>query len=427
MNLEDINIDNHPCFNPGACHSFGRVHLPVAPRCNVSCNFCNRKFDCVNESRPGVTSNIMTPKQALAYTEKVFGTSDKISVVGIAGPGDPFANAVETMDTLALVRQRYPNTILCVASNGLGILPHVPMLAELKVSHVTITVNGIDPEVVSKVYAWARIDKKVYRGIELGKMIVERQLAAVKALRAHNIIVKINSIIIPGVNDHHIPEISAFAKEHGSEMMNCIPMIPVEDTPFEILGEPDAKMVARVRLQSGQNVKQMLHCARCRADAVGPIGEGIADEFKEILANATQVMHDPSRPYIAVASLEGALVNQHLGEANRFLIFERTDESESGYQYRELRMAPKPGTGESRWEALGELLKDCRAVLVNAAGDKPKRSLQDTGIQIIEADGMIDDALDYVFNNKALPKRLQNEFKGCGSGVTCKGSGMGCA
>ena len=66
-------------------------------------------------------------------------------------------------------------------------------------------------------------------------------------------------------------------------------------------------------------------------------------------------------------------------------------------------------------------------VLVNAAGDKPKRSLQDTGIQIIEADGMIDDALDYVFNNKALPKRLQNEFKGCGSGVTCKGSGMGCA
>lgn len=427
MDLEDINIENHPCFNPGACHSFGRVHLPVAPRCNVSCNFCNRKFDCVNESRPGVTSNIMTPRQALEYTKKVFGKSEQISVVGIAGPGDPFANAEETMETFELIREEYPKTILCVASNGIDILPHVPRLAELKVSHVTITVNGVDPDVVAEVYAWARADKKVFRGRALGEMIVERQLAAIKAIRAHGIMVKINSIIIPGVNDHHIPEISALAKEHGAEMMNCIPMIPVENTPFESLGEPDAKMIARVRLLSGQNVKQMLHCARCRADAVGPIGDGIADEFKEILENATSPLHDPSRPYVAVASLEGALVNQHLGEANRFLIFERTDETETGYKYRELRMAPTPGAGENRWKALGALLKDCKAVLVNAAGDKPKRAMQDTGLQIIEVDGMIDEALEYVFSNKEIPKRLQNEFKGCGSGVTCKGSGMGCA
>ncbi len=427
MNLENLNIDNHPCFNPDACHSFGRVHLPVAPRCNVSCNFCNRKFDCVNESRPGVSSNIMTPRQALEYTKKVFGKSDKISVVGIAGPGDPFANPEETMETFELIRAEYPNTILCVASNGLDILPYVPRLAELKVSHVTITVNGIDPDVLSEVYAWARSNKKVYRGRAMGQMIVAKQLEAIRAIRAHGIIVKINSIIIPGINDHHIPEISALAKEYGAEMMNCIPMIPVADTPFESLGEPDQKMIARVRLLSGQNVKQMLHCARCRADAVGPIGDGIADEFKEILEDATQALYDPSRPYIAVASLEGALVNQHLGEAARFLIFERSDETESGYKYRELRMAPTPGAGESRWKALGALLKDCKAVLVNAAGDKPKRAMQDTGLDIIEVDGMIEEALDYVFSNQPIPKRLQNEFKGCGSGISCRGSGMGCA
>ncbi len=427
MNLEDINIDNHPCFNPGACSSFGRVHLPVAPKCNVSCNFCNRKFDCVNESRPGVTSNIMTPKQALEYTKKVFGKSDQIAVVGIAGPGDPFANPEETMETFELVREEHPNTILCVASNGLGILPYVPRLAELKISHVTITVNGIDPDVVSEVYAWARADKKVYRGRALGEMIVAKQLEAIKAIRAAGIIVKINSIIIPGVNDHHIPEISALAKEHGCEIMNCIPMIPVENTPFESLGEPDQKMIARTRLLSGQNVKQMLHCARCRADAVGHIGNGIEDEFKEILESATQPLYDPARPYVAVASLEGALINQHLGEANRFLIFERTDETESGFKYRELRMAPTPGAGESRWKALGGLLKDCKAIVVNAAGDKPKKAMQDTGLEIIEADGMIDDVLEYVFSNQEIPNRLQNEFKGCGAGVTCKGSGMGCA
>ena len=50
---------------------YGRVHLPVAPKCNVQCNFCNRRHDCVNESRPGVTSRVLSPGQALHYLHEV--------------------------------------------------------------------------------------------------------------------------------------------------------------------------------------------------------------------------------------------------------------------------------------------------------------------------------------------------------------------
>lgn len=56
-----FDISKHPCFNPAVKGQFGRVHLPVAPKCNIKCNFCNRKYDCINESRPGVTSNVLTP------------------------------------------------------------------------------------------------------------------------------------------------------------------------------------------------------------------------------------------------------------------------------------------------------------------------------------------------------------------------------
>ena len=84
-----MHLENHPCFNEGACSSYGRIHLPVASRCNVQCNFCNRKFDCVNESRPGVTSGILSPDQAIRYLDEVMATRKDISVVGIAGPGDP--------------------------------------------------------------------------------------------------------------------------------------------------------------------------------------------------------------------------------------------------------------------------------------------------------------------------------------------------
>ena len=49
-------LDTHPCYNEKACSQFARMHLPVAPACNIQCNYCNRKYDCTNESRPGVTS-----------------------------------------------------------------------------------------------------------------------------------------------------------------------------------------------------------------------------------------------------------------------------------------------------------------------------------------------------------------------------------
>ncbi|HSQ85889.1 MAG TPA: nitrogen fixation protein NifB, partial [Desulfobacterales bacterium] len=68
----------------------------MAPRCNIQCKFCNRQFDCVNESRPGVTSAVLSPAQAMVYLEEVLRQKPNIRVVGIAGPGDPFANAPQT-------------------------------------------------------------------------------------------------------------------------------------------------------------------------------------------------------------------------------------------------------------------------------------------------------------------------------------------
>ena len=105
MNRPDIN--NHPCFNVHAKGSCGRVHLPVAPDCNIKCNYCNRKYDCVNESRPGVTSSVLTPDQAVLYLERVLEKASNITVAGIAGPGDAFADPKVTMETLRLIRKDF--------------------------------------------------------------------------------------------------------------------------------------------------------------------------------------------------------------------------------------------------------------------------------------------------------------------------------
>jgi uncharacterized Fe-S cluster-containing radical SAM superfamily protein len=202
MTSAQLDLSRHPCFNPLAKGSFGRVHLPVAPKCNIKCNYCNRKYDCVNESRPGVTSTVLTPAQAVEYVGRVLAREPRISVAGIAGPGDPFANGEETMDTLRLLRRGFPEIILCLASNGMNIGPCIPELGELKVSHVTVTVNAVDPEIGARIYGWVKDGKVAYRGREGAELLLARQLAAVRELKGHGITVKINSILIPGINDH---------------------------------------------------------------------------------------------------------------------------------------------------------------------------------------------------------------------------------
>jgi len=66
-------IATHPCYSEAAHHHYARMHVAVAPACNIQCNYCNRKFDCANESRPGVVSELLTPAEA---AHKVLGCVD---------------------------------------------------------------------------------------------------------------------------------------------------------------------------------------------------------------------------------------------------------------------------------------------------------------------------------------------------------------
>ena len=425
MSAIQKDLSKHPCFNPAVKGQYGRAHLPVAPQCNIKCNYCNRRYDCVNESRPGVTSTILSPEQALVYMERVLEKESRISVAGIAGPGDPFANPEETMETLRLIRVKYPEMILCLASNGLNIGPYVAELAELQVSHVTITINAVDPAVGEKIYGWVRDGKVLYRGRQAAELLLSRQLAAVVALKEQGITVKINSILIPGINDHHIPEVAARMKELGADLFNCMAMFPNADTPFAHIREPGKEEVAALRNRAEQYLPQMRHCTRCRADAVGLLDSDRTGEMRGCLSACAGLppVAPEDRPCVAVASMEGILVNQHLGEAVRFLVYERQGRE---YVLREERSAPRTGGGVRRWISLARALNDCRAVLVSGVGETPREILKEYGLRIVEMGGFITDGLKAVYEggNPALFRgRRQKSFSAGG----CAGSGGGCS
>jgi len=421
-----IAIEKHPCFNDSSRHSFGRIHLPVAPKCNIQCNYCNRKFDCMNENRPGVTSKVLSPHQALHYLQKAMELSPNISVVGIAGPGDPFANPEETMETLRLVREHYPEMLLCVATNGLNVLPYIDELAELQVSHVTITINAVDPEIGSEIYAWVRHRKKMYRDTNAAAILLDNQLEALRKLKENGVTAKVNCIVIPGINDRHVEEVARTVSELGADIFNCLPYYNTTETVFENIPEPHPELIASIQRETAKYLPQMKHCARCRADAIGIIGQENSDEIMNELKEAAKLPMRPSenRPYVAATSMEGVLINQHLGEADRFLVY-AFDEEKQAPVLVESRSAPPSGGGTRRWEAVASVLGDCRALLVNGVGDSPKSVLKNSGLEVYTLDGVIEEGVTGVFCGKDMSHLMRiSQMHACKT--SCSGTGGGC-
>ena len=159
-------VKNHPCYSEQAHHHFARMHVAVAPACNIQCNYCNRKYDCANESRPGVVSEKLTPEQAAKKVIAVASSVPQMTVLGVAGPGDPLANPQKTFKTFELVSETAPDIKLCLSTNGLTLPDHVDRIQAMNVDHVTITINMIDPEIGAKIYPWIFYNHRRYEGVE---------------------------------------------------------------------------------------------------------------------------------------------------------------------------------------------------------------------------------------------------------------------
>jgi len=260
----------HPCFG-GDNSRNGRIHLPVAPRCNIQCGYCTRKHDCVNESRPGVTSRIQTPAEALETVRTVMADpkfGPVIKVVGIAGPGDPLANE-ETFETFRLIGEEFPHLIKCLSTNGLLLPGKTDQLQEIGLQSLTVTLNALDPKVGARIYSHILYSGERYSGTEAAEILIFNQLEGIAWAVDSGMTVKVNTVLIPGVNDHQVPLIAEKVKELGAFVMNVMPLIP--QAKFAGVAPPSPDFLEQVRSANEQIIGQFRHCRQCRADAIGLI------------------------------------------------------------------------------------------------------------------------------------------------------------
>jgi nitrogenase molybdenum-iron protein alpha/beta subunit/molybdenum cofactor biosynthesis enzyme MoaA/predicted Fe-Mo cluster-binding NifX family protein len=382
----------HPCFGEHACHN-ARVHLPVAPKCNIQCNYCLRNFDCMNESRPGVSSRILTPHEAFERYIKLKETLPNLTVAGIAGPGDALANFEQTFETLRLIRDYDPDVTFCIATNGLMLPQYVCDLKELGVSHVTVTVNAVDPSIGAKIYKHIQYMGKTYTGLEGASILLASQLAGIKMLADAGIVVKVNCVTLKGVNDEHIFEVTQTAANLGAFMTNIMPHIPVKGSAFEYLDRMTNKEIVALRGKCGANIKQMTHCRQCRSDAAGTLDNDISLGLREIVPPAA-VKTDYSR--FAVATKSGAIVDTHFGQAQEFYIYDSDGEQVSFVETRKVSKYCNSAAcedKEDRWESVIRAVADCAAVLALRTGMMPEKRLKENGIDVITTYECVENAV----------------------------------
>ena len=254
-----FKITDHPCFNGDVSHKFDGYTCRWRRAAILNAITATGSSTARTKAGRGGQSKVMRPKEAMDYLAEAMAAG-RISVAGIAGPGDPLANPDQTFTTLRLVKRNYPYLLRCLSTNGLSALTYMKEIIRYA-SHVTLTVNAVDAGVGARITSGSNSATGSIPVPEAAAIMIERQLDAIRCLKRASIVVKVNTVVIPGVNDDHVENIARSMERLSVDMYNAMPLFPVKGTPFGDIPEPQPEEITELRELASEYLPQMSHCA----------------------------------------------------------------------------------------------------------------------------------------------------------------------
>ena len=265
-----FSLPQHPCFNEAAHGRIARIHVPVAPRCNLACAYCERIISPRHDlSGPGSASGILSPEQGLERTLRFLDQYGEHAIVGIAGPGDPLANE-ETFTFLELLNREVPHVATCLCTNGLALPEHADRLIRLGVRTLTVTMNGVTPETVAAMQPRVCDSGTWLHGEEAARLLIARQVAGLKAVAGY-MTLKVNMVVAPEVNMHEAEAVMRTAEGLGVQVFNPMPLIPRHALAHR--RKPTRDELHEVYAKCPPGLALFRKCKQCRADAAGIHGK----------------------------------------------------------------------------------------------------------------------------------------------------------
>jgi nitrogen fixation protein NifB len=242
-------------------------------------------------------------------------------------------------------------------------------------------------------------------------------------LTERGILCKVNSVMIPGINDRHLVEVNRAVKSRGAFLHNIMPLIsaPEHGTVFGLSGQrgPTAQELKALQDSCEGEMNMMRHCRQCRADAVGLLGEDRSAEFttEKIMAMEVKYDLDTRKAYqakveeerhavvaakhaeleslagemsdikilVAVATKGSGRINEHFGHAKEFQVYELSTAGAKFVGHRRVDLYCQGGYGEEDGlDTIIRAINDCAAVFVAKIGACPRDTLAQAGIEVVD-------------------------------------------
>lgn len=349
--------------------------LPAAPQANNK-----KRFGEINKPDPA-----LLPDEAIAWIGDLLKGGKEIHGVNICGPGDALADPNTLFSLLDLLKEKYPDCPVKLTTIGLNVTPLAADLASKGIIQVNLQVEAVSLDILKKIYAWIRPDKRTVPLPEVIAFLLQEQERAITALKDAGIPVNIQTTIYPGINDEHINAIAEKAASWGASSITLLPFQPISE-------EEKLEACKAALLEKGKKAAAVHLELADDEDVYLPPPSG--GNFQ----NATTLLPKPSkeRPNVAVVSASGMDVDLHLGQADRVLIYGPREDGLACLL--ESRSAPETGSGDSRWQALAEKgLFDCFALLATNAGKNPQKILEGMGIKVLLTEENIEGTVDVLY------------------------------
>lgn len=170
------------------------LRLSVIDKCNLRCTYCMPA-----DGLPWLPAGQLMSPAEIVRLVSVGVRQLGITELRLTG-GEPLVRA-DLEEIVAAVRTAHPQLPVSLTTNGIGLAGRARALAQAGLTRVNISLDSLD----------AATFRALARRNRLADVLAGAEAAAAAGLAP----VKINAVLMRGVNDHEAPELLAWALEHG--------------------------------------------------------------------------------------------------------------------------------------------------------------------------------------------------------------------
>ncbi|WP_369047046.1 GTP 3',8-cyclase MoaA [Sinomonas sp. P10A9] len=197
----DPRAADRPDGLPGLVDRFGRVatdmRLSLTDKCNLRCSYCMPA-----EGLPWLAKDAVLSADEITRVVGIGARLLGVRELRLTG-GEPLVRA-DLVDIVAALRAAHPDLPIALTTNAVGLDAKAAPLKEAGLSRINVSLDTLHPE------TFAQLARRPF---------FDRVLAGIEAAAAAGLgPVKINAVLMRGINDADAPELLAWCLERGYEL-----------------------------------------------------------------------------------------------------------------------------------------------------------------------------------------------------------------